>query len=200
MNRLYFAYGSNLCLPRIRHRIPGVGKVARARLDGHALRWHKRGSDGSGKCSIEKVGGESVVHGALFEVPTEERPVLDRIEGLGVGYRETEVQVVPSASPGGAGSGNGTPLDADRVPAWTYVATDSHVVDDLRPFRWYKALVLAGAAAMAFPSAYLDGIRAVRALEDPDTRRASRNRRFLDPRFPGPLGSLTDWKADHGQG
>lgn len=193
MNRLYFAYGSNLCLPRMQHRVPGVRKIGRGRLGGHALRWHKRGSDGSGKCSIEEVGGDAVVHGALFEVPASERPALDRIEGLGVGYREAAVHVVPSAPPGGFGTrgGNGTRLAADRVPAWTYVATDSHVDDTLKPFRWYRTLVLAGATALGFPTAYLEGIREVDALHDTDTRRASRNLRFLTPVMVGAGGART---------
>ena len=58
---IYFAYGSNLCFPRLRARVPGVRALGPALLRGHELRWHKRGTDGSGKCSIVKVGGDVIV-------------------------------------------------------------------------------------------------------------------------------------------
>lgn len=194
MNRLYFAYGSNLCLPRLRYRVPGVREVGPGCLDGYALRWHKRGSDGSGKCSIEKCGADETemtdrVHGALFEVPAEERPALDRIEGLGVGYREATVEVLPTgprgALPATGERGRSAHEERGRVRAWTYVATDTHIDEGLRPFRWYRELVLAGATALGFPASYLERIRAVSALADPDDRRAARNRRFLHPRSSG---------------
>lgn len=171
MSGLYFAYGSNLCLPRLRHRVPGVRQVGAAFLEGHALRWHKRGSDGSGKCSIEPVGDESPngggVHGALFDVPEDERPGLDRVEGLGIGYREARLEV---AGP-----------DGNRA-AWTYVANAGHVEEGLRPFGWYHDLVLEGAAALGLPGRYLDHIRRIETLADPDRARAAWNLRFLECR------------------
>lgn len=108
-----------------------------------------------------------MVHGALFEIPEDERPALDRVEGLGVGYREAVVDVHTAV---------------ERVPAWTYVASDAHVDDRLRPFRWYRDLVLAGATRLGFPEPYLDGIRAVRPVDDPNPARAARNLRFLERR------------------
>jgi len=166
MNRSYFAYGSNLCFPRLRHRVPGVERIGPGRLRGYQLRWHKRGSDGSGKCSI-LAGREDVeVHGALFHVPPEERAALDRVEGLGVGYREARVRVR---------------LRDRIVEAWTYIAAETHVDESLLPFRWYRDLVIAGARSLALPRAYVDRIRRVAVLDDPDERRVARNRRFLDP-------------------
>lgn len=49
---LYFAYGSNLCLPRLRSRVPSVALVGTAVLSGYELRWHKRSTDTSGKCDV----------------------------------------------------------------------------------------------------------------------------------------------------
>ena len=54
--------------------------------------------------------------------------------------------------------------------AWTYCATD--IDASLAPFTWYKALVVAGALERKLPSEYIDRLRAVPAIEDPDTRRA----------------------------
>ena len=79
----YFAYGSNLCLPRLKARVPGVRALGSALLRGHELRWHKKGDDGSGKGSIVEVGGDAVVHGALFAVPEREKAALGRAEGPG---------------------------------------------------------------------------------------------------------------------
>ena len=105
---IYFAYGSNLCLPRLRARVPGVRALGPALLRGHELRWHKRGTDGSGKCSIVKVGGDAIVHGALFAIPETEEAALDRAEGSG--YKDISVSVESTQG---------------DVTAKTYVAVES---------------------------------------------------------------------------
>ena len=57
VNRLlYFAYGSNLHPTRLGDRAPSVELVGTAVLEGHALRFHKRGADGSGKCNALATG------------------------------------------------------------------------------------------------------------------------------------------------
>ena len=164
MKRPYFAYGSNLWLPRLRQRVPGVRPVAPARAMGYELRWHKRGRDGSGKCSVTLGEPGSVVHGALFHVPRRERHLLDTVEGLGCGYEEVTLEVE---------------LGGRCTEAWTYRAEPEWVEDALRPFVWYRALVLAGAEALGFPEPYVERLRRVEALEDPDGERAARNLRLL---------------------
>ena len=82
----YFAYGSNLCLPRLANRVPGVKALGPASLHGYELRWHKRSVDRSGKCSIvASASAAAVVHGALFTIPKTEKHLLDRAEGNGYG-------------------------------------------------------------------------------------------------------------------
>ena len=48
---LYFAYGSNMLTARLRERMPSCKPLGIAKLPGHALRFHKRSKDQSGKCN-----------------------------------------------------------------------------------------------------------------------------------------------------
>lgn len=164
MTLLYFAYGSNLWLPRLRHRVPGVEPLGAARLSRFGLRWHKRSRDGSGKCSIEPSGDE-VVHGGLFRIPTAERVLLDRVEELGAGYDHADVTVDAESGP---------------VPAFTYVATAGARDDAVRPFTWYRDFVVAGAGQLGLPETYVARLRAVAADPDPDAERDRRQRAFLE--------------------
>jgi hypothetical protein len=85
-NVIYFAYGSNMLTPRLRHRAPSSVLLSTASLPQHRLRFHKRSKDGSGKCNAYPTADASdAVYGALFEIPQEEKRKLDRTEGLGSG-------------------------------------------------------------------------------------------------------------------
>lgn len=46
----YFAYGSNMSLLRLWQRVPSAVRIGVFTLQGHQLRFHKLGKDGSGKC------------------------------------------------------------------------------------------------------------------------------------------------------
>lgn len=165
MSLAYFAYGSNLCVPRLRHRVPGARLVAPAILPGWEPRWHKRGSDASGKMSIVEAPSGSEVWGALFVIPAEGKRRLDRIEGLGDGYERIRVTA--------------TTPEGTATPAWTYVAAASHIDEGLRPYTWYRDLVLTGVEALPAPAPYVRRLRAVEAKEDPDPAREASERRFL---------------------
>jgi hypothetical protein len=65
--------------------------------------------------------------------------------------------------------------DGERVVrAHSYVARNEARDESLIPFDWYHALVLAGALEHRLPHAYVDGVRAVSAREDPRPDRARR--------------------------
>lgn len=195
---LYFAYGSNMLLARLRERTPSARRVAVARLPGHVLRWHKAGQDGSGKCDVVAVADAAAcVHGVLYEIARAEKPRLDRAESLGVGYDEMRVQVQALATgracdpaapmPGhDSGSGNGNCIvDVDGwmpVQACLYVARQ--VDAGLQPFEWYRALVVAGAREHALPAHYVAQLAAVPAWPDPDPARAQRHHALIG----GPRG------------
>jgi gamma-glutamylcyclotransferase len=160
---LYFAYGSNLCVSRLRARVFSASFEACGTVGGHELTWHKRSVDGSGKCSIAR-SRVSAVHGAVFQIPKGEKEILDQVEGLGQGYDEITVSVR---------------TEEKLIEAVTYVAAESHIDDDLRPYSWYRDLVVAGAGTLGLPAEYVAVLRTVEALDDPDRERDRRNREAL---------------------
>ena len=157
----YFAYGSNMLLQRLHGRVPGAKSLGRACLADHRLAWHKVNADGSGKCDIVEDEG-SLVWGVIYDIDPGEKHDLDLAEGLGRGYSEKHVTV---------------DFDGESIRACTYFAirTDPSV----KPYGWYRDLVLIGAVQHRLPDAYTDGIRAVEVIPDPDTGRRERNRRLL---------------------
>lgn len=163
---LYFAYGSNLCEPRLRARVPSARFVSIGWLAGHDLRFHKRGRDGSGKGDAQGTSSpHDTVWGAIAEVAADDLRRLDEIEGVGSGYDRVEVGV---AVPGG-----------ETATAHTYRASASFVDPALRPFGWYLDLVVRGAQARGLPGAYIDRIAAVEWVPDPDPgREAAHRQRF----------------------
>ena len=148
---LYFAYGSNMSSERLLGRTPSAVSLGRARLPRHALRWHKLGRDGSGKCDIEAtdVAGESV-WGVLYEIDAADKRALDAAEGLGVGYNEQTVYVETATG---------------AEDAVTYKARPDKIDPMLRPLPWYKAHVLRGAREHGLPYGYMRRIAAVAVLE-----------------------------------
>ena len=158
----YFAFGSNLGLPRLRARIPEVEAVGAARLDGYELTWNKRSVDGSAKCNVVVARKRTArVYGALFRLPQAGQRTLDQIEA---GYRRIEVDVV---------------MERESVCAFTYQAAPEYVDNALVPFVWYRDLVVAGARAVPLPAGYVSQLRATTAVPDPDADRSEKNRSLL---------------------
>ena len=155
----YFAYGANMLTARLRERVPSATAICIGQLTDHVLRWNKRSLwDGSGKCDAELTSREEdSVWGVVFELEAEDKPALDKAEGLGVGYMETMVNVM---------------TEAGSIPALTYYATDKD--PSLRPYHWYKALVSAGAREHGLPANYRRRLELVVTVSDPG--RASRHR------------------------
>ncbi|MGE0486405.1 MAG: gamma-glutamylcyclotransferase family protein [Gammaproteobacteria bacterium] len=156
----YLAYGSNLLSARLAARVGAVGVLARVALPGYALRFCKRGRDGSGKCTL-MPGADALAHGVVYALPATMRATLDRIEGVGQGYDATRLRI--------AGVGE----------CHVYLVQDGWSDDDLAPYDWYRDLVLAGAREHGLPSAYIDTIAAVPAWPDPDSARAAVHRALL---------------------
>lgn len=162
-----FAYGSNLCVERLRARTPGARVVAVGTLAGHQLRWHKRAADGSGKCdAFATDAGVDVVWGVVYELARDEKRILDGYEGLGEDYFEKVVRVASS----------------DRVvhEAIAYTANPALIAEGLRPFHWYKGFVTTGARQHAFPQEYRRVLEAVEAQDDLDARRHARESAVLE--------------------
>lgn len=157
---IYFSYGSNMSVRRLRSRVPSARPVGAARLPAHQLRFHKVSHhDGSAKCDACHTGNDShFVMGVLYDILPAEKSHLDRVEGVGYGYEQKQVVVEA--------------LDGGSVEAFTYYAT---LIDpSLRPFGWYHLHVLTGAREHRLPERYVCEIMAVDILEDPDAARHAR--------------------------
>lgn len=150
-----FAYGSNMLWRRIRSRVPSARPLGSAILHGHRLQWHKSGRDGSGKCDVvPTTEAGHAVHGVLYEMLAVEKPALDLAEGLGTDYDEKQVEVEARHGP---------------VTAWVYHAMRTDPT--MRPYGWYKAIVLAGAREHGLPADYVARLDAALAIDDPDGAR-----------------------------
>jgi gamma-glutamylcyclotransferase len=160
---LYFAYGSNMFARRLAARTPSAVRITTAFVEGRRLTFDKVSTDGSGKCDIVATGNPiDRVYGVVFRIVTDEARALDEAEGLGRGYRKDEIMV---ATPEGT------------LAAMAYFATEKD--PKRRPYDWYKAFVVQGAAENALPAAYIELIRAVPSQADPNRARRAGNEALL---------------------
>lgn len=134
---MYFAYGSNLCESRLVSRTPSARFRGPAQLDGHQLRFHKRGRDGTAKADAAHTGDDSHVWGAVAELDDAELAMLDTFEP---GYART-LQAVAMGS--------------TQVTAWVYRAEPGLVDANLVPSAWYLDHILQGGTARGLPPEYL---------------------------------------------
>lgn len=152
----YFAYGSNLLTPRLQARTPSARPLGLATLPGWELRFHKPGSDGSGKGDIVPAA-DSCVTGVLYRLRARELWRLDLAEGAGYERRRISVCV-------------GNRWQRCEV----YVATRTN--RDLRPYDWYRRLILAGLLENAIGGPMLHRVLETPALPDPRPFRPARLR------------------------
>jgi len=161
-----FAYGSNMLAVRMQERAPLSKAVSVGQLVGFELCWNKRSSDGSGKCSVTETGHpKQVVSGVAYEMCASDKLSLDRAEGLGQGYGERAVNIHTQAG---------------RLPALTYYATSFD--PGIRPYDWYRDLVIAGAREHELPEEYVRMLERVATVTDSDVERAAKNHRLLTTR------------------
>ena len=155
----YFSYGSNMSSRRLRARTPSAQRIGIGVLEEHRLVFHKSGRDASAKCDAHHSGdpGHFVI-GVLYEIHAEEKPILDKVEGLGSGYEIKDVLIRLD--------------DGSLVEAFTYYAT---CIDaDLKPFDWYREHVIIGAKENALPEEYVQIIEAIDFIKDYDSERRTR--------------------------
>jgi gamma-glutamylcyclotransferase len=156
----YLAYGSNLLSARLAARVGAVDVLARVELPGYALVFTKRGRDGSGKCTLVPRAG-ALAHGVVYALPHDARETLDRIEGVGQGYRAARIGIAPLGE------------------CYVYLVQDGWTDTELVPYDWYRDLVVAGAREHGLPADYVAALAAVAARPDPDAARAALHRALL---------------------
>lgn len=156
----YFAYGSNMFTARLARRVPRARPLGPARLRGHVLRFHKQGTDGSGKCNVVATGRrEDVVHGVVFDIDERRLPRLHAAEGPGYEFLQTYVET-----------------DDGELEAAIYRARPAWLDDALAPYTWYQRFVVAGAREHGLPDDYVINLENVFARTDPNKWRAFKNR------------------------
>ena len=154
----YFAYGSNMLSSRLRKRCPSATKISNASIEGFQLVFTKPSKDGSGKGGLVPKT-EALCHGVLFELSEADLPALDRAEGAGYGYERVSTFTVIGS-------------DKTMQGVTTYLPTRFN--DQLNPYDWYLALVIAGAQENKLPSPYIDMLKSVPFEEDPKWERKGR--------------------------
>lgn len=148
-----------MSLRRLRARMPSAKRIGTGILEEHKLVFHKSGRDESAKCDAQHTGNaEHCVIGVLYEIHPDEKPVLDKAEGLGSGYEIKSVSIRRD--------------DGSSFEAFTYYAT--HIDNSLKPFDWYREHVLVGARENDLPEEYVQVIEAIEFIEDNDAERRAR--------------------------
>jgi len=162
----YLAYGSNLHPLRLKQRVASARLITPVELPQHRLTFHKHSVDGSAKCNLVHTGDNNdKAYGAIYQIAEEHKNVLDWYEGAGFGYVESQLAVA---------------YRDKEFPCLTYLACQSHIVDHLHPYHWYKELVLRGAKHLKFPDEYIESIEAVNSIQDKDDKRRQENETLIE--------------------
>ena len=156
--RYYFAYGSNLHPLRLLERVPSAEFVGIAVFHAYRIAFEKQGQDGSAKCNLVSSGiAEDSVYGAIYQLDPGHKHILDQYEGSG--YRDRPINVL---------------CHGRDYNCFTYFAEPSHIDNSLKPYHWYKQLVVLGARHHHFPEKYISTLESFASIEDPDRQRRRR--------------------------
>ena len=161
---LYFAYGTNMFSRRLKETIaPSAVAIDIGFVQGRRFSFGKVSRDGSGKCDIEATNNaKDRAYGVLYRINAKEKSDLGEAEGLGIGYSEANVQIVTATG---------------TQTAMTFVA--SYKEAPLRPYQWYRAMVITGATEHGLPSEYIEWLRTFEAQADANTDRRTARESLL---------------------
>ena len=144
----YFAYGSNMSTERLQDRVSSAEPLGCAKLPDKRLVCNKKSKDGSGKANLTDTAGDTV-WGVLYEIDSAELDNLDRCE---CGYTRISLDVK-------------TDQDSS-VKAYVYVS--SELIEDARPYDWYKKLMIKGAREHQLPAFYVTRLEQIDSKPSPD--------------------------------
>lgn len=142
---------------RLTDRVKSAKFIAVATLTSHILKFHKVSKkDGSAKCdALETQNIKDIIFGVVFDISDEEKPELDKKEGLHYGYEEKTINV--------------TTVAGESLKATTYYATNTDL--SLKPYHWYKEHVIRGAKENGLPNDYIQDIINIQSVADPKPER-----------------------------
>ncbi|WP_442505294.1 gamma-glutamylcyclotransferase family protein [Novipirellula sp. SH528] len=136
----HFAYGSNMSTARLRARCPSAMPRAVGFVRGRTLRFHKLGTDGTGKANAFATNNDfDILWGVVYETLLSEKHELDRCESLGVGYEHVTVQVH---------------VEDRTIDTFLYQAIASRIDNSLLPVDWYHDHVVKGSIEHGLPVDY----------------------------------------------
>jgi len=138
----YFAYGSNMSMDKLRGHAPSSIHLATGYLSRWQLGLNKKGHDGLGRATIHPEAGGKV-WGVVYQMSHSDKEALDKVEGLGKGYREQEVEVVS--------------VSGLVYHALTYVGI--RLADNLHVADWYMKHIIDGAEENNLPAEYISKIK-----------------------------------------
>lgn len=157
---LYFAYGSNMLEQRLKDRVDSAEFLSNAWICGWEVRFHKLSIDGSGKADLVQTGNpKDIVHGVVYQFDPDHWPALDKHEGAtgnNPGYDRAAIQVH---------------TDSGNRDVTTYLARRERIDESLKPFTWYRDLILCGAEQHGLSEDYCQRIENTMAIPDPNENR-----------------------------
>lgn len=158
---LYFSFGSNMLIERLRDRCSTAKLVGIAVARGYELQFNKKSRDESGKANLILAdSNRSAAWGGIFTIAMGEREQLDRYEGRGHGYDRIDDFCVY------------------RMDTHSYTRVNTYIASEtnssLCPYDWYLMLVLSGAIQNELPGEYIEELRGVPRIPDPCNKRKSR--------------------------
>ena len=157
---LYFAYGSNMLKQRLKERVGWAEFFSNAWIRGYEVRFRKISIDGSGKADLVETGDlEDIVHGVVYQFDPDHWHALDKHEGAtgnNPGYDRVPIQVH---------------TDCGNRDVTTYLARRGRIDESLKPYTWYRDLILCGAEQHELPEDYRQKIENIVDIPDPEENR-----------------------------
>ncbi|MBN1294614.1 MAG: gamma-glutamylcyclotransferase [Candidatus Latescibacteria bacterium] len=135
MKVLYFAYGSNMLITRLRSRISSAKLIDIGFLNGYKVLFNKCSKDGSGKANLIESPGD-VTWGVIYEIDEQDTNKLDIFEG---GYNREIFQI----------------CNKENIAVSAFVYLSSDLTNDERAYEWYKEIILKGARENNLPKNYI---------------------------------------------
>lgn len=142
MNRLYFAYGSNMSRTQMSQRCPnaqfeGIGILKNYQLCFPII---SKKRNNAGVASI-RIKDSSKVEGILYQISDDEIKIMDGFEGKN--YYRTKLDVL---------------FKDELVTAYTYIAIDNESPHKI-PSQEYMDVILSGAYENGLSKEYIDSLK-----------------------------------------
>lgn len=97
----------------------------------------------------------------LFNIDSKEKPLLDKAEGLGLGYNEDTLTFFDQLS--------------NSYSAQVYIADNNSINNHLLPFDWYKEFIVTGSIQNQLSADYISELQSIPCVPDTDEKRRLKN-------------------------